>query len=85
MTIVIVSILLLGCLLIATENITKVNFAADTEYTGHLYEEDGNVITGEGPAATLPYAYKILSYFVGNEAVAELQKGMRYTHLMSNK
>ena len=60
-------------------------FAADTEYTGHLYEEDGNVITGEGPAATLPYAYKILSYFVGNEAVAELQKGMRYTHLMSSK
>ena len=60
-------------------------FAADTEYTGHLYEEDGNVITGEGPAATLPYAYKILSYFVGDEAVAELQKGMRYTHLMSNK
>ena len=43
------------------------------------------MITGEGPAATLPYAYKILSYFVGNEAVAELQKGMRYTHLMSNK
>ena len=46
---------------------------------------DGKVTTGEGPAATLPYAYKILSYFVGNEAVAELQKGMRYTHLMSNK
>ena len=60
-------------------------FASDTEYTGHLYEEDGNVITGEGPAATQPYAYKILSYFVGDEAVAELQKGMRYTHLMSNK
>ena len=60
-------------------------FAADTEYTGNLYEEDGNVITGEGPAATLPYAYKILSYFVGNEAVAELQKGMMYTHLMSSK
>ena len=58
-------------------------FAADTEYTGNLYEEDGNVITGEGPAATLPY--KILSYFVGDEAVAELQKGMMYTHLMNSK
>mgnify|MGYP002674677617 CR=1 FL=1 len=60
-------------------------FSADTVYTGSLYEEDGNVITGEGPAATLPYAYKILSYFVGEETVAELQKGMMYDHLMKNK
>ena len=34
MTIVIVSILLLGCLLIATENITKVNRAAVHSFAG---------------------------------------------------
>ena len=41
--------------------------------------------TGEGPAATLPYAYQILSYFVGKEEVAKLQKGMQYAHLMASK
>ena len=54
-------------------------------YTATLFEEDGNIITGEGPAATLPYAYQILSYFVGGEAVAELQVKMQYAHLMENK
>ena len=48
-------------------------------------EEDGTIITGEGPAATLPYAYQILSYFVGGEAVAEFQVKMQYAHLMENK
>lgn len=51
-------------------------------YTGELFQEDGNIITGEGPAATLPYAYKILSYFVGDEASKELQVKMQYAHLM---
>ena len=50
-----------------------------------LFQEDGNVITGEGPAATLPYAYKILSYFAGDGITGELQKGMMYTHLMESK
>lgn len=58
------------------------HFGESTTYTGTLFEEDGNVITGEGPAATLPYAYKILSYFIGEEAVKELQSGMMYAHLM---
>ncbi len=60
-------------------------FGATTQYTGELFQEDGNVITGEGPAATLPYAYKILSYFIGDEKVAQLQKGMQYAHLMESK
>ncbi|MGI6232351.1 MAG: DJ-1 family glyoxalase III [Prevotella sp.] len=51
-------------------------------YTASLFEEDGNIITGEGPAATLPYAYKILSYFIGEKAVADLQVKMQYAHLM---
>ena len=57
-------------------------FSDSTEYTATLFQEDGNVITGEGPAATLPYAYKILSYFAGDGITGELQKGMMYTHLM---
>ena len=60
-------------------------FGESTEYTATLFQEDGNVITGEGPAATLPYAYKILSYFVSKETVAALQDGMMYNHLMKNK
>ena len=60
-------------------------FGESTEYTATLFQEDGNVITGEGPAATLPYAYKILSYFVSKETVAALQDGMMHDHLMKNK
>ena len=37
------------------------------------------------PAATLPYAYRILSYFVGEEKARELQKKMQYAHLMEAK
>ena len=54
-------------------------------YTATLYQEDGLIITGEGPAATLPYAYRILGYFVGEDAVRSLQQGMMYTHLMGDK
>ena len=60
-------------------------FSDSTEYTATLFQEDGNVITGEGPAATLPYAYKILSYFAGDGITGELQKGMMYSHLTESK
>ncbi|ERK39068.1 DJ-1 family protein [Segatella baroniae F0067] len=59
------------------------HFNASTTYTGALFQEDGNVITGEGPAATLPYAYRILRYFVDEARVRELEKGMQYAHLMN--
>lgn len=55
------------------------------EYTAQLFTEDGTIITGEGPAATLPYAYKILSYFVGEERSKVIEEQMRYTHLMESK
>ena len=58
-------------------------FNASTTYTGALYQEDMNVITGEGPAATLPYAYRILSYFIGEAAVKELETKMQFAHLMA--
>lgn len=55
------------------------------EYTAELYTVDGNIITGEGPAATLPYAYKILSFFVGDDKAKELQTKMQFTHLMEKR
>ena len=58
-------------------------FNASTTYTGELFQEDGHIITGEGPAATLPYAYRILSYFIGEERVKVLEKNMQFTHLMN--
>ena len=53
------------------------------EYTGELFTVDGNIITGEGPAATLPYAYRILSLFKDENTVSSIEDGMRYTHLMN--
>lgn len=52
------------------------------DYTAELFTEDGHIITGEGPSATLPYAYTILGYFVGEEQVRDLQVKMQYAHLM---
>ena len=57
-------------------------YLTDATYTAQLVEHDGNVITGEGPAATFPYAYHILSCFIGEEKTREIEKGMRYSHLM---
>lgn len=54
-------------------------------YTHELYTIDGNIITGEGPAATLPYSYKILESFVGKEASGQLQVKMQYAHLMGKE
>lgn len=58
-------------------------YLTGAQYTAELFQEDGLIITGEGPAATLPYAYRILSYFVDEEKVAAIEEGMMYKHLMS--
>lgn len=52
------------------------------EYTAALVEEDGNITTGGGPAASFPYAYKLLSYFVSQAEVEKIQKGMIYDKLV---
>lgn len=52
------------------------------EYTAELFTIDGNIITGEGPAATFPYAYEILKMFVGEAKTKELQQQMLYDRLM---
>ncbi len=58
------------------------NHLEGAHYTAELFTLDGNVITGEGPAATLPYAYKILSLLIGEDRTAAIESGMMYSHLM---
>ena len=56
----------------------------DAEYTGALVQEDGNVTTGAGPAASFPYGYHLLSYFLPAEKVEEIKKGMIYDRLLNS-
>lgn len=55
------------------------------EYTADLVTVDGNVITGEGPAAAFPYAYTLCEMLCGKEITEQLKEGMRYNHLMQSK
>lgn len=52
------------------------------EYTAELYTRDGNITTGEGPAATLPYAYALLGELAGEQTADQIATGMMYKHLM---
>ena len=56
----------------------------DAEHTGALVQEDGNVTTGAGPAASFPYGYQLLSYFLSAEKVEEIKKGMIYDRLLNS-
>lgn len=53
------------------------------EYTHELCTVDGNVITGEGPAATFPYAYTILAMLTSEQTAHAVAEGMMYLHLMN--
>ena len=55
------------------------------EYTQELFTIDGNIITGEGPAATLPYSYAILEMLGKGKEAEQLKEGMMFNHLMSTK
>lgn len=59
-------------------------FLDGAEYTAELVTEDGGIITGEGPAASLPYAYRILSYFRGEDVTGGIEQDMMYRHLMGD-
>ena len=54
-------------------------------YTGSLCTVDGNITTGEGPAAAFPFAYALLAQLVSQEVADEVATGMRYVHLMNEK
>ncbi len=57
---------------------------AGASYTSELFTVDGNVTTGEGPAAAFPFAYELLSQLVDKKTSDQIAEGMRYVHLMSN-
>ena len=52
------------------------------DYTAELFTVDGNIITGRGPAAAFPYAYKIAEWFVGEKNTEGLKEGMIYSQLL---
>ena len=51
-------------------------------YTGDLVTVDGNITTGEGPAAAFPFAYELLSQLAGEQVSHDVAQGMRFLHLM---
>lgn len=55
------------------------------DYTADLCTIDGNVTTGKGPAAALPYAYALLEQLEGKAVAHEVAGGMMYLHLMQAK
>ena len=60
----------------------KVLSEAGATYTGDLVTVDGNVTTGEGPAAAFPYAYELLTQLVDKATSDQIAEGMRFKHLM---
>ena len=52
-------------------------------YTGDLVTVDGNVTTGEGPAAAFPFAYELLAQLVDQQTADQIAEGMRFKHLMA--
>ena len=55
---------------------------AGAQYTGDLVTVDGNVTTGEGPAAAFPFAYELLTQLVNKQTSDQIAEGMRFKHLM---
>lgn len=53
------------------------------KYTADIFTIDGNIITGCGPAATLPYSYAILEMLGYTKEAAALKEGMMFNKLMA--
>ena len=51
-------------------------------YTAAIVEQDGNVITGKGPAAAFEFGYTIVDFFLGEGASMPLRQGMIYQELI---
>lgn len=50
-------------------------------YTGALVEEDGQFITGKGPAAVFAFGFAIVARLAGAEKAEALRKGMLYSEV----
>lgn len=55
---------------------------AESHYTAELVTIDGNITTGEGPAAAFPFGYELLAQLKGVDTADAIAEGMRYKHLM---
>lgn len=55
---------------------------SNATYTGELFTVDGNITTGEGPAAAFPFAYELLAQLVDKQTADQIAEGMRFKHLM---
>ena len=55
---------------------------AGATYTAAIVEQDGNIITGKGPAAAFEFGYTIVDYFKGAGASNALRQGMIYQELV---
>jgi len=51
-------------------------------YTAAIVEQDGNIITGKGPAAAFEFGYTIVDFFLGEGASMPLRQGMIYQELV---
>lgn len=58
------------------------NTLTGANYTAELVTVDGNIVTGEGPAAALPFGYQLLRMLKNDTIAQEVAAGMRYLHLM---
>lgn len=54
-------------------------------YTADLCTVDGNVTTGEGPAAAFPFAYALLAQLKDEQTAEQVAVGMRFAHLMESR
>ena len=50
-------------------------------YTAAIVEQDGQFVTGKGPAAAFEFGYTIAELFLGHETVEPLRQGMIYAEL----
>ena len=49
---------------------------AGATVTGRMVECDGNIVTGKGPAAAADFASEIIRLTLGDDAAAEVRRGM---------
>lgn len=60
-------------------------FLIGADCTQELFVTDGNITTGEGPAATFPFAYELLALLTTADKAREVAEGMMFVHLMENR
>lgn len=58
-------------------------YMTGADYTRELFTTDGNITTGKGPAATLPFAYELLSLLTDVQTARQVANDMMYPDLMS--